>query len=263
LIFDIGRIEALGNTGARYSDEAKTQWSSNFASRNPDLIKAIMITSGGLSGGISSTIAGGNFWAGARQGIITSGLNHVGHYVANSLMTSKYPTYTKEELRNRINAKYGGERAADERYAGYTLITNDDLEAFANAVLPELMEAATTSAAGKPTFKIVNGIEGGEAGKVDYDLIHGTDIIPKGPIEIYMDRLAKGGYSLLGAAYVIGHELIHRIDMVSGYCSLLYMRGVLNWNDYTEVNAYQWEIKSGNNTQLNIDMHGAYQNKIK
>lgn len=41
--------------------------------------KALLIASGGLSGGISSSIAGGNFWMGVRQGIITSGLNHWAH----------------------------------------------------------------------------------------------------------------------------------------------------------------------------------------
>ncbi|WP_353100629.1 hypothetical protein [Myroides odoratus] len=38
-----------------------------------------MIAGGGLSGGISSTIAGGDFWQGMRQGLITSGLNHLMH----------------------------------------------------------------------------------------------------------------------------------------------------------------------------------------
>ena len=38
--------------------------------------KAAMIVGGGLSGGISSSIAGGNFWKGMQQGLITSGLNH-------------------------------------------------------------------------------------------------------------------------------------------------------------------------------------------
>ena len=38
-----------------------------------------MIASGGVSGGISSMIAGGNFMDGFRQGLITSGLNHVAH----------------------------------------------------------------------------------------------------------------------------------------------------------------------------------------
>ncbi|MFA9289803.1 MAG: hypothetical protein ACEQSF_01065 [Solirubrobacteraceae bacterium] len=41
--------------------------------------RAAVIASGGLSGGISSTIAGGNFWDGARQGLITAGLNHAMH----------------------------------------------------------------------------------------------------------------------------------------------------------------------------------------
>lgn len=47
-------------------------------------IKALQIAAGGLSGGISSSIAGGNFWAGARQGLITSGLNHVAHSIAQN-----------------------------------------------------------------------------------------------------------------------------------------------------------------------------------
>jgi len=38
-----------------------------------------MIGIGGLSGGIGSSIAGGSFWMGARQGLITSGLNHAAH----------------------------------------------------------------------------------------------------------------------------------------------------------------------------------------
>jgi len=47
-----------------------------------DYMQAAMIAAGGLSGGISSTIAGGNFWDGLRQGIITSALNHVAHLAA-------------------------------------------------------------------------------------------------------------------------------------------------------------------------------------
>lgn len=35
-----------------------------------------MIAGGGLSGGISSTIAGGDFWQGMRKGLITS-LNYM------------------------------------------------------------------------------------------------------------------------------------------------------------------------------------------
>ncbi len=53
--------------------------------KGKDLKNVITIASGGLSGGISSTIAGGNFWAGARQGLITSGLNHAAHGVAKAM----------------------------------------------------------------------------------------------------------------------------------------------------------------------------------
>lgn len=70
-------IGAIGDSGY-YLDESYTQWSS-FASRNPGMFKALMVSSGGLSGGVGSTIAGGNFWDGARQGLITSGLNHLAH----------------------------------------------------------------------------------------------------------------------------------------------------------------------------------------
>ena len=48
-------------------------------------IKAVMIASGGLSGGISSSIAGGSFWKGVREGLITSGLNHVAHMAFNGI----------------------------------------------------------------------------------------------------------------------------------------------------------------------------------
>jgi hypothetical protein len=42
-----------------------------------------MIAAGGLSGGISSVIAGGNFWKGVRQGVIVAGLNHLAHALIN------------------------------------------------------------------------------------------------------------------------------------------------------------------------------------
>ncbi len=51
--------------------------------------KAAMIASGGLSGGFSSVIAGGDFWSGMRQGLLTAGLNHAMHEIANS-MTKKF-----------------------------------------------------------------------------------------------------------------------------------------------------------------------------
>jgi hypothetical protein len=61
----------------------------SFAQNNPTLMKVITIASGGLSGGFSSAIAGGNFWQGAKQGLIVAGLNHTAHDVVEELSNSK------------------------------------------------------------------------------------------------------------------------------------------------------------------------------
>jgi hypothetical protein len=48
-------------------------------------MKAVMVVAGGFSGGFSSSIAGGDFMSGFRQGVITAGLNHVAHIVAEGI----------------------------------------------------------------------------------------------------------------------------------------------------------------------------------
>ncbi len=71
-----------------------------------------MIASGGLSGGISSSIAGGNFWSGVRQGLITSGLNHAAHETVNKISEYFEQTKTLDELAKELfgddyKEKYG------------------------------------------------------------------------------------------------------------------------------------------------------------
>lgn len=46
------------------------------------LNSGVTIAAGGVSGGLSSFATGGEFWPGMRQGLITSGLNHVAHRAA-------------------------------------------------------------------------------------------------------------------------------------------------------------------------------------
>jgi len=91
-------VEGLGHSGGYYIDDDYTQWTS-FGARNPNLLKAMMISSGGLSGGISSSIAGGNFWSGAREGLITSGLNHAMH---NCVLA-----YVKHRFQVEIDRAFG------------------------------------------------------------------------------------------------------------------------------------------------------------
>jgi len=38
-----------------------------------------------LSGGISASVSGGNFWEGLRQGTITNGLNHIADHINKTI----------------------------------------------------------------------------------------------------------------------------------------------------------------------------------
>lgn len=53
--------------------------SSAVSSATYNLGAIAQIIGGGVSGGIGSMLGGGSFWDGARQGLITAGLNHAAH----------------------------------------------------------------------------------------------------------------------------------------------------------------------------------------
>lgn len=72
---------------------------SSFATNNSGLFKAIMLASGGLSGGLSSSIAGGKFVDGFRQGIITTGLNHLANHIQRQDPPNKYSAWFKSKLK--------------------------------------------------------------------------------------------------------------------------------------------------------------------
>ena len=67
---------------------------------------ALTVASGGITGGISSTIAGGDFWRGMRHGLITTGLNHIQHKFVNSFSNNdgKLSDY-EEKINDRINKR--------------------------------------------------------------------------------------------------------------------------------------------------------------
>jgi len=76
-------VQALGTnfTGSGAMQDANRNYISYNKFGN-SYMKAVMVATGGLSGGISSTIAGGKFIDGFKQGLITAGLNHVAHMIA-------------------------------------------------------------------------------------------------------------------------------------------------------------------------------------
>lgn len=65
---------------------------------NSNLTKGAIIVGGGIAGGLSSSIAGGDFWKGMQQGLITGGLNHIMHMVVDN---------GYDEAGNKINGNGG------------------------------------------------------------------------------------------------------------------------------------------------------------
>ncbi len=94
-------IEALG-TDFGATGTAGKQVMNKFGASSA--FKAVMIASGGLSGGLSSAIAGGNFWSGVREGLITSGLNHLADHNIKTIQDNKaVKDFIKELQKNYPN----------------------------------------------------------------------------------------------------------------------------------------------------------------
>lgn len=75
-------IEAIGKISITETislEEYNITTISPFNVKHKSLYDIILISSGGLSGGISSSVSGGKFWEGVRQGLITSSTNHLFH----------------------------------------------------------------------------------------------------------------------------------------------------------------------------------------
>lgn len=80
--FASGAVSSL--VGSAFSSTGNTTLSNGSKFSSTTSFKAMMIAAGGVAGGISSTIAGGDFWSGMKQGIITAGLNHAMHQMVSS-----------------------------------------------------------------------------------------------------------------------------------------------------------------------------------
>ncbi|WP_304343886.1 RHS repeat-associated core domain-containing protein [Chryseobacterium koreense] len=81
----VSSVMASGVSALGINFGASTRGNVVYNGFGKDFMKATMVVAGGFSGGISASIAGGNFWQGFRQGIITSGLNHVAHMTTEFL----------------------------------------------------------------------------------------------------------------------------------------------------------------------------------
>ncbi|NML72095.1 hypothetical protein HHL23_20210 [Chryseobacterium sp. RP-3-3] len=203
----------------------------NFGNKNPDLLKAIMITTGGLSGGISSTIAGGNFWDGFKQGLITSGLNHVVHMGFAAIEA----IIVKDKIQQILE-----KNNIDPRGLSTQQILTKYKEIFKeywdkSAQWAEFADAKTIAQWEGNEYKgylsLNNGMIQTIGGNKDYGItnpINGKVLLSTG----------RNNYSL---ASTFIHEMVHSIDFVSGLQS--FMNNFQFGHDYIESRAYMEEAK--------------------
>ncbi|MCC3214761.1 hypothetical protein LIV57_05725 [Chryseobacterium sp. X308] len=202
-----------------------------------------------LSGGISSTIAGGNFWDGFRQGIITSGLNHLGHLGGNTVI--------KKVLQNRL-----------EKTLGDSGVNNDCTTKQALEILQIVFKDMWSLGSGWAKFADEAGAisewESNDSQKISINkngnLVAGAGnpawgiTNSKGQM-IYAISLHTGPISRFAEVFL--HELVHSIDYVSGFYKTFWrlpnITALMEYRAYKYV--YDWTgIKDPNQDNFKVEM---------
>jgi RHS repeat-associated protein len=211
-----------GNFGSGFAAGAVSSLVSSgvqsLGINNNDLKNVITITSGGLSGGISSSIAGGNFWQGVRQGIITSGLNHVAHKVANKLYENKFMSQLEEAYGSKVNslAEISDQTLID-------LVNNVPiLKKMYNKFSKEVNMYAHNrdkSDLARDVFVLAD-TSPDKTQIIPNDLVAHPDSYSKIQIDFYRDAFAS--YKTL--AITMHHEFVHVKDYISGFIHNMYVK---------------------------------------
>ncbi|TDS55238.1 hypothetical protein [Myroides indicus] len=94
-----GAVSSL--VGSAISSTGNIKMKGGGLFKDSPYFAATMYASGGLSGGLSSSIAGGNFWSGMRQGVITTGLNHLMHMAVPK---------DQDPPADKVNSRKGGQK---------------------------------------------------------------------------------------------------------------------------------------------------------
>gem|GEM_PF-3338793 len=218
-------IGSLGPEGAGYLDSGVT--------------KASMIVGGGLSGGISSSIAGGDFGQGMLQGLITSGLNHVAHMVVDEI---------KE--RSLVNDALKREGLSPDDASGVT--TGAEAKTFMERLFPLLSKLGHN-----PSYDLVDFDDpnkGGESPRrIMSRIVKGKLVDLKAFGEQKNILLSKSVTAKNFSLAKIGvHELIHRVHLVTG----IFRNWAIKYNNdeaahvLSEIDAYEisGELPKNNKT---------------
>lgn len=166
-------------------------------------IGASMIT-GGVVGGVSSKLAGGNFWQGAAVGAIVAGLNHAMHVISDNQQRK----YILEQQLEKAGYNPWGRPTITKEYA------------------QNMMDRVTI-------LRNQNDLAGGRgriAGYTNADDYHGATDLKTG--DIYLAKNSLSTMSNMSLATVIFHELKHLVyHWNSSFKALLKYEG-RKGNDY-------------------------------
>ncbi|WP_185113851.1 RHS repeat-associated core domain-containing protein [Chryseobacterium indologenes] len=194
-------IQGLG-TDFGASKAAGKMMYNNFGK---DLMKTTMIVTGGLSGGISAAIAGGNFWDGFKQGIISAGLNHVAHVVDNWMDTGEESESSRfesqKDLDDYINKNIGNKKKIEEALSTKIVLINDKNmpQGYQWGAYGDVIATSDGHAIGGVTFPT-------------------ADNNTKSVIYIAPNAKFRSGIELPGSSNVyIVHELIHAMGLAKGF----------------------------------------------
>jgi RHS repeat-associated protein len=243
-----------------------------------------------LAQGAFSAIRGGNFWQGAAAGLVSS----LGGSAAGALrITDFVGTVAVTSAMGGVGAMIGGAKSAEDILFGMAAgamvgalnfaeeiltldkaigaagfdpndvakWTNEELTANMAKIFPELYKAANNPKI-EATDEVINGknLSIGTALKETWVSGKGVySVNSKGLILIRSFTLA----SVRWAASVVGHELNHVIDYVSGtYAGWMNQYGLNGALNRSETKAYGWEIKMGS-SYGDVNQYNYYKNLIK
>ncbi|WP_027383288.1 RHS repeat-associated core domain-containing protein [Epilithonimonas caeni] len=239
-----GAISSLVASGVQGLGSIKGTYNCSMADTNRGLLKASMIVAGGLSGGISSSIAGGNFWQGFRQGLITAGLNHVAHMGAAGIEYLKYKSKLKEALEDAgyVNPE-STEAKFDERTIGELLTSVKMLREMYNSVKRPTIELTENTG----EYAGVNGrtnpiatMKPGDFSSFESNKIE--DIV-----------IARSAFkSIFKLSAVLGHEFTHAQHIISGNFQywVRHYKSIDAATNMSEIGAHSWSISVGDTSSI-------------
>ncbi|GEM53207.1 hypothetical protein EB1_29970 [Empedobacter brevis NBRC 14943 = ATCC 43319] len=204
---------------------------------------ALTVVSGGITGGISSTIAGGDFWQGARQGlIISASYSAINKFISSINTTSQSQDLSLNKYDVSNDVSYFANQQELDNYINNNI---GDLGTIETKIKTKILLATNENAA-----EYGYTLDGLQLRNLDNDAVGGTTVrffnkdrsVAKNNSVILISPNIKGmKFSNVSAtSMTINHELIHAIH--------IYRRHP-NYHKYTEASAstysYVYLMKHG------------------